>query len=63
MFKQILSKQDFAATDEEVKEALAITTDDIKANNIFLHKRTDVYKVVDIIKSSILVLRRCEHNE
>ena len=62
MFKNMLNQQNFDATEEEIKEALLMTTDDIKANNILLNKRTNVKKAVEIIKTSIDVIRRCKGN-
>lgn len=46
-------------TDEEFREVMEITTDDIRENRTKFGKETDLEEVLTIAKRSLKVLRKC----
>ena len=47
-------------TDEEFREVMEITTDDIRENRVKFGKRTSLDEMLTIAKRSLKVLRKCD---
>ena len=47
-------------TDEEFREVMEITTDDIRENRTKFGKETDLEEMLAIAKRSLKVLRKCD---
>ncbi len=46
-------------TDKQFREALKLTTEDIKFNRIGFNKRTSLHDTITILERSIKLVRRC----
>ncbi|SHK38168.1 hypothetical protein SAMN02745163_03718 [Clostridium cavendishii DSM 21758] len=51
-----------SCTKDEFNEALDMTMDYIKFNNIRFGKRTNIDQVISLVETSILIVRRCEND-
>jgi beta-phosphoglucomutase-like phosphatase (HAD superfamily) len=60
MIRQLFKDAGIKVTDQEFKEIMCMTTDDIRENRIKFGKRTSLQQVVTIAKRSLKVLRQCD---
>ncbi|WP_446897466.1 hypothetical protein ACSVC9_10610 [Clostridium sp. LBM24168] len=60
MIRQMFRNAGIKVSDQEFKEILQITTDDIRENRVKFNKRTSLQQMLAIAKRSLKVLRQCD---